>query len=333
MLHRTARLTPFGRRLLVGRIVVEGWPPATAAEMLGVSRATAYKWLRRYRSEGLAGLDDRPARPHRRPRALPDREVRRILIARRRLRVGPHRLGPLLGHPRSTVYGVLRRHGLSRLAHADHLTGAPVRYVREWPGELVHVDVKRLGRVPPGGGHRILGEERPRKALRSGDDYLHVAIDDASRVAYVAVPPGRACRQHRHLHPRKPVAFFASHGVPVERVMTDNAMTYTRSACPGRPVCRPRDPSPAGPSAATPDQRQGRTVHRDAPARMGVRTSVPLKRGAPLDLAWLGRCLQSATSPRRTRWQDPDGRPRQQGRGERHLGAREEAGAGPGVRP
>ena len=96
------------------------------AEQLGVSRATAYKWLRRYRAEGDAGLEDRSARPIHRPRALPEREVRRILVVRRRLRVGPHRLGPLLGHSRSTVYGVLRRHGVSRLAHADRLTGVPV---------------------------------------------------------------------------------------------------------------------------------------------------------------------------------------------------------------
>ena len=110
MLHRTARLTPYGRQLLVERILIEGWPAATAAETLGVSRATAYKWLRRYAAEGPAGLEDRSARPQHQPRALPERQVRRILSARRRLRVGPHRLGPLLGHPRSTVYGVLRRH-------------------------------------------------------------------------------------------------------------------------------------------------------------------------------------------------------------------------------
>ena len=160
MLHRTAKLTPFGRQLLVDRILIEGWPPATAAEMVGVSWATAYKWLRRYREVGPAGLEDHSARPLRRPRALPEREIRRILVARRRLRVGPHRLGPFLGHPRSTVYGVLRRHGASRVAHADRLTSAPVRYVRERPGELVHIDVKKLGRVPPGGGHRMLGPRR-----------------------------------------------------------------------------------------------------------------------------------------------------------------------------
>ena len=227
MLHRTAKLTPFGRQLLVDRILIEGWPPATAAEMLGVSRATAYKWLRRYRGEGAAGLQDRSARPHRRPRALSEREVRRILLARRRLRVGPHRLGPLLGHPRSTVYGVLRRHGHSRLAHADRLTGTPVRYVRERPGELVHVDVKRLGRVPDGGGHRMLGDAARRHAA-AGYDYLHVAVDDATRVAYIAVRPDeRAASTVSFI--REAVAFFASRGAAVERVMTDNAWTYTHS--------------------------------------------------------------------------------------------------------
>jgi transposase InsO family protein len=227
MLHRTARLTPFGRQLLVERILVEGWPPATAAEMLGVSRATAYKWLRRYRDEGAAGLEDRSARPRRRPRALPEREVRRILVARRRLRVGPHRLGPLLGHSRSTVYGVLRRHGVSRLAHADRLTGVPVRYVRERAGELVHVDVKRLGRVPDGGGHRMLGPDA-RRDRGIGYDYLHVAVDDATRVAYVAVRPDELAASTVSFM-AEAVAFFAGLGVQVERVMTDNAMTYTKS--------------------------------------------------------------------------------------------------------
>ena len=227
MLHRTAKLTPFGRRLLVERVLIEGWPAATAAEMLGVSRATAYKWLRRYRTEGPAGLEDRSARPRHRPRALPEREVRRILVVRRRLRVGPHRLGPILGHSRSTVYGVLRRHGVSRLAHADRLTGVPVRYVRERPGELLHVDVKRLGRVPPGGGHRILGDGA-RHRYPIGYDYLHVAIDDATRVAYVAVRPDEKAGSTVSFI-EEAVGFFAGHGVRIERVMTDNAWTYTHS--------------------------------------------------------------------------------------------------------
>lgn len=227
MLHRTAKLTPAGRRLLVDRILIEGWPAATAAEMVGVSRATAYKWLRRYRAEGPAGLEDRSSRPRRCPRALSEREVRRILLARRRWRVGPHRLGPRLGHPRSTVYGVLRRHGASRLAHADRLTGTPVRYVRERPGELVHVDVKRLGRVPPGGGHRILGDGA-RNQLPVGYDHLHVAIDDATRIAYVAVRPDELATSTVTFM-AEAIAFFASLGVRVQRVMTDNAWTYTHS--------------------------------------------------------------------------------------------------------
>jgi len=227
MLHRTAKLTPFGRRLLVERVVVRGWSPAIAAETLGVSRATAYKWLRRYRVEGLAGLEDRSARPLRRPRSLDEREVRRILRFRRRLRVGPHRLGPLLGHPRSTVYGVLRRHGVSRLAHADRLSGVPLRYVRERPGELIHVDVKKLGRVPDGGGHRMLGPGA-RRERGAGYDYLHVAIDDATRLAFIGVHADeRAATTVRFVSDA--VAFFADHGIQVERVMTDNAMTYTQS--------------------------------------------------------------------------------------------------------
>jgi len=155
--HRRARLTPFGRLLLVSRILEEGWSVPAAAGSVGVSRATAHKWLKRFREEGLEGLEDRSSAPHRRPRSLAARDVERILSARRRLKVGPHRLGPELGHPRSTVYGVLRRHGVSRLAHLDRPTAAPVRFERERPGELVHVDVKKLARIRPGGGWRILG--------------------------------------------------------------------------------------------------------------------------------------------------------------------------------
>ena len=170
MAHANARLTEFGRLLLVQRITELGWPPAQAAESLGVSRATAYKWLARYRVEGRAGLADRPSRPHRCPHALPASQVRRVLAARRRRRQGPHRLGYHLGMPRSTIYGVLRRHGMSRLAHTDRTSGVVVRYQREHPGELVHLDVKKLGRIPDGGGHRIHGRANgsagPRHRLR-----------------------------------------------------------------------------------------------------------------------------------------------------------------------
>jgi transposase len=133
MAHRNARLTEFGRLLLVQRITELGWPPAQAAESLGVSRTTAYNWLGRYRAHGPAGLADRSSRPHRCPHALPVAQVRRVLAARRRRRQGPHRLGYHLGMPRSTIYGVLRRHGMSRLVYTDRASGVVVRYQRERP--------------------------------------------------------------------------------------------------------------------------------------------------------------------------------------------------------
>lgn len=230
MAHRRAKLTPFGRLLLAQRVEEMGWTVAAAAEAVGVSRSTAGKWLRRYRDEGLAGLEDRPSRPRRCPRALPAPDVQRILQARHHLRVGPHRLAPVLGRPRSTIYGVLRRHGLSRLRDWDRPTAVPVRYVRERPGELLHLDVKKLARIPTGGGHRILGREigragRPRGA---GFDYIHVAVDDASRVAYLeALPDEKGETAARFL--LAAAASFANEGVRIECVLTDRAFAYTNS--------------------------------------------------------------------------------------------------------
>jgi transposase len=191
MAHRNARLTEFGRLLLVQRITELGWRPAQAAESLGVSRATAYKWLARYRAHGQTGLADRSSRPHRCPHALPASQVRRVLAARRRRRQGPHRLGYHLGMARSTVYGVLRRHGMSRLAHTDRASGVVVRYEREHPGELVHIDVKKLGRIPDGGGHRMHGRAAASRGRGIGYDYVHSAIDDRSRVAFSQLLPER----------------------------------------------------------------------------------------------------------------------------------------------
>ncbi len=229
MAHRTAKLTPFGRLLLVQRVTDLGWSVAAAAEAVGVSRTTAHRWLQRYRAEGPAGLEDRPSRPHRSPHALDARTVRRILQARTRLRHGPHRLAARLGHPRSTIYAVLRRHGCSRLAALDRSTGVPVRYVRERPGELLHLDVKQLARIPDGGGHRLLGREVGRQRARgSGYDYLHVAVDDASRLAYVQVlPDQRGDTAARFL--LDAARFFADHGIRIERILTDRAFAYTHA--------------------------------------------------------------------------------------------------------
>jgi len=149
--------------------------------------------------------------------------------ARRRLKVGPHRLGPQLGYPRSTVYGVLRREGLSRLRHLDRPTAVPIRYERAHPGELVHIDVKKLGRVPAGGGHKVRGRAAARPNHRGdGYDYLHVAVDDRSRLAYVEVHAdqrGSTCAGFL----RRTAEHFASVGVTIQAVMTDRAMNYTLS--------------------------------------------------------------------------------------------------------
>jgi transposase-like protein len=156
--HPRARLNVLGRELLVTRVEVLGWPVATAAEAQGISRATGYKWVRRFRSEGSAGLIDRSSRPHHSPRATPAAEVERILAARSKWRWGPDRLGPLTGHPASTIAAILHRSGAPRLADLDRPTGLAVRrYQACHPGALVHQDHKKLGRIPDGGGHRTLG--------------------------------------------------------------------------------------------------------------------------------------------------------------------------------
>ena len=177
MAHRSSKLTPAGR-LLVVRRYQSGWPAARVAEAVGVSRATVYKWVRRFVAEGEAGMRDRSSRPRRSPRALSQEKVEQILRLRRGLKRGPHRLVTLAQSPRSTIYAVLRRHGCSRLRDFDRVTGAPLRYVRERPGELVHMDVKKLGKVPPGGGHRVLGRAGLDRHRGIGYDYIHVAVDD-----------------------------------------------------------------------------------------------------------------------------------------------------------
>ena len=153
-------------------------------------------------------------------------EIQRILQARRRLKQGPHRLAWALGRSRSTIYAVLRRHQLSRLRDNDRIAAIPIRYVRERPGELLHLDTKKLGRVPPGGGHRKLGWKIGKEHRRRGGyDYLHVAVDDASRVAFVQVHPDESPQTAAHFL-REAAACFAERGVRIERVLTDRGSAY-----------------------------------------------------------------------------------------------------------
>ena len=228
MAHTTACLTPFGRRLLVDRIEVQGWPVARAAESMGVSRQTAHKWLDRWRSEGEAGLVDRSSRPHHCPTRLSEDIEQAVVADRITEREGPHLMAGRLGMPRSTIYAVLKRRGLSRLRTLDRTTGIPIRYVKDCPGELVHVDIKKLGRIPDGGGWRFGGKTISNQNLRVGYEYCHSMVDDHSRVAYTEVLDSEDAVTTAGFMLRA-ANWFAGLGFRIDRVMTDNAMVYTRS--------------------------------------------------------------------------------------------------------
>jgi len=231
MSHRNARLTVYGRWLLVQRVAA-GRPVAHVAAEMGVSRTTGYKWVGRYLAEGEGGLQDRPSRPHTCPRRTGTAVESEVCRLRRERKLGPARIGPILGLAPSTVHRVLTRHGLGRLALLDRPTGQVIRrYERERPGELVHVDVKKLGRIPDGGGHKIRGRAatRPERA-NGGYDYIHCAIDDHSRLAYSEIHADEKAATCAAFLLRAG-AFFTAHGIEhIERVLTDNALSYRLSA-------------------------------------------------------------------------------------------------------
>ena len=232
MPHPTARLNEYGRLLLVTRVLEQGWTMPVATDAMGVSRATGYKWVRRYRAEGVAGLADRSSRPRRSPRRTPPAEVGRILAARGELRWGPDRLGPLLGHPVSTVAAVLRRAGAPHLADIDRPTGLPVRrYEACHPGALVHQDHKKLGRIPAGGGHRALGRTTTTRSGKPavGYDHFEVIVDDRTRRAVVVQVPDESGESAARALAFA-LACFAADGIEVERVMTDNGWAYRSAA-------------------------------------------------------------------------------------------------------
>jgi transposase InsO family protein len=231
--HGNARLTVRARLELV-RQVGSGWPQAEVARQFRISRSTVAKWLGRYRTEGKPGLADRSSRPRLSPRLTPPRLVHSICTLRRRRSWGPHRIGWELGVARSTVHAVLRRSGLSRLAWLHRTTREIVRYEHSSPGDMLHLDVKKLGRVPEGGGKRFapgfaetLSGPRSKRSL--GTDCMHVAIDDHSRVVYVeALPDEKGLTTARFLE--RALSFFGARGVEVRRVLTDNGGNYRSRA-------------------------------------------------------------------------------------------------------
>lgn len=240
MAHANARLTVHGRRLLVER-VESGMPVAHVAAMMGVSRQCAHRWVNRYRTEGEAGLSDRSSRPHRSPARTPEPVEVAVCALRDTHRRGRDQIAAELGVPARTVSRILARNGRLALWALDPVTGDPiratrtttVRYERDTPGDLIHVDVKKLGRIPDGGGWRAWGKEMgstyARRKARPGYDFIHSAVDDHSRLAYTEIHPDEQADTCAGFLTRA-AAWFATTGIAaINQVMTDNHWSYTRS--------------------------------------------------------------------------------------------------------
>ena len=233
-MHANSRLTPIGRLTLVMRIE-GGRPVAHVADEMGISRPTAYKWWRRWREEGEFGLVDRSSRAHRCAHQTSAEIEAQITELRQTLKLGPARIGYRLGVAPSTVHRVLTRRGLNRLKWMDRPTGRVIRrYERERPGDLIHVDVKKLGRIPEGGGWKVLGRvdgKRNSERLshggprRTGYGFIHSAVDDHSRLAYSEILTDEKKETAASFWSRAK-AWFEERGVEVTEVMTDNGSCY-----------------------------------------------------------------------------------------------------------
>lgn len=241
MSHANARLNLYGRLLLVERVIRHGRPVAHVAKELGVSRQCAHRWIARFRAEGEAGLAERSSRPHRCPRRTSVAVEQQVLQLRQRERRGQDWIGPELDVAARTVSAILRRHRVPYLRECDPLTGevirasktTAVRYEHDHPGSLVHMDVKKVGRIHDGGGWkahgRSMGTTSAKKRARIGFDYIHSVVDDYSRLAYsevLADEKGATCAAFL----LRAAVYFADHGIArIERVMTDNHFSYKRS--------------------------------------------------------------------------------------------------------
>jgi len=237
--HANAALTPKARLKLARLVVEDGWPIARAAERYDVSWPTAKRWAERYRQGGVAAMGDRSSRPQSIARTCQPL-VRKIVHLRWKQRLGPVAIADKLGMASSTVHAVLVRCRLNRLSHIDRVTGEPIRrYERERPGELLHVDVKKLGNVPDGGGWRYVGrsqgmrnrtatyvaQRQRQRPAKIGVSCVHTALDDCSRVAYVEIHEDETAATAAGFL-RRAVAWFAARGVIIERVLSDNGACY-----------------------------------------------------------------------------------------------------------
>ncbi len=236
MSHASARLTLHGRLLLVKRVRSDGRPVSHVAKELGVSRQCAHRWLARFDTEGPDGLADRSSRPGTVPHRTPAHVEAAVLAARRQLRLGRDRIAERIGIPPRTVSRILARHGMPPIAALDPITGAVIRaskatalrYERATPGDLVHVDVKKLGRIPDGGGWRAHGRSEQVRGRGIGFDYVHAVVDDHSRLAYAEVHPDEKGTTAAGVLLRA-AEFFAGLGIQVNEVISDNAFAYRHS--------------------------------------------------------------------------------------------------------
>jgi transposase InsO family protein len=247
--HANAALAPVQRLRIARLIVDEGWPVAHAAQFFHVSWPTAKRWADRYAAMGREGMVDRSSRPHLSPNRTSPELVRKVAHLRWKKRLGPVAIGSRLGMPASTVHAVLVRCRLNRLHHVDVRTGEPIRrYEHESPGAMIHVDVKKIGKIPDGGGHRFVGRQQGNRNIRAtagrpsnssrgqivGTSFVHTVIDDHSRIAYAEIHENETAATAVGVL-RRAVSWFEARGVTIERVLSDNGSAYKSHAW--RDVC------------------------------------------------------------------------------------------------
>lgn len=238
--HANAALTPRHRLRIARLIVDDGWPIVLAAHQFNVSWPTAKRWADRYAAMGAVGMVDRSSRPHHSPTRTPPELVRKVVHLRWKKRLGPVGIGAKVGMPASTVHAVLVRCRLNKLHHVDVRTGEVIRrYEHAYPGSMIHVDVKKIAKIPDGGGHRFVGRQQGNRNIAAtagrsksnnrgmlmGTSFVHTVIDDNSRVAYAEIHGDETAATAVGVLLRA-VSWFAARGVTVERVLSDNGSAY-----------------------------------------------------------------------------------------------------------
>ena len=299
--HPNASLTPRGRLRMVKLVIDQGWPAAAVAERFQVDPKTVRKWRDRFLAEGPDGLRDRSSRPRRSPARTPERTAGEV----RRLRVGyrwvPARIGYQVGLAASTVHRIITDAGLGRLDQGDRTPPQEevVRYQRERPGELVHIDVKKLAGIPDGGGWRIHGKGRAGPSQRVGYRYIHSALDDRTRTLHTEMLGDETAATAAGFLERT-VRKFNQAGIQTERVITDNGPRLPiRAVGPDlRPVGRQTQTHPPLPA---PDQRQGRALPPHPARGMGLHQALDVGTTTQRSPAALHPLLQSPPTPRSTR--------------------------------